>query len=226
MVNLNCTNCKVRSDLTKSLDQQEFESLAGNCVTVPFKKGELIFKEKTIASNVVYLKTGIVKTHAKGPYKDRIYRIIKAPSFLGIPTTLGDRINNYSATALLDSTACFFEAERFKELIRQNGRFAYSIIENLCQNELLDFSKFTNQSQKQIPGILAETLLYFADHIFENDRFEVPLTRHELGELIGTSRENISRVLNDFKQAKIINVTLKKIEILQKKSLLKISKIG
>jgi CRP/FNR family transcriptional regulator len=226
MTNHNCIKCKLRSELTKSLSDSEFNNLVENSVTVSFKKGDLILKQNAFALNIVYIKSGLVKTHISGPYKERIHRILKAPSFLGIPTTFGDRINNYSATAIADTTACFFDASLFKELICQNGYFAYDIIENLCKNELLNYNKFTNQLQKQIPGLVAEVLLCFSNSIYENNSFELPLTRSELGDLIGTSRESVSRVLTDFSNENLIKVQTKNISILKKDVLMKISEKG
>jgi CRP/FNR family transcriptional regulator len=200
--------------------------LIENSVTVSFKKGDLILKQDALALNIAFIKSGLVETHVSGPHKERIHRIIKSPSFLGIPTTFGDKINNYSATAIEDTIACFYDASLFKKLICLNGNFAYSIIEDLCKNELLDYNKFTNQSQKQVPGLIAETLLCFSDNIYESDSFELPLTRSELGDLIGTSRESISRVLTDFSNENLITVQTKNISILKKDALMKISEKG
>ena len=226
MANHNCKECKVRAAATKVFSDEEFAALVEDSVSVPFKKGDLIFKQDALSLNVIYLKSGLVKTHMRGPNKEKILRIIKAPSYLGIPTTFGDKINNYSATALEDTVVCFFDASLFKKLICSNGEFAYRIIENLCENELMDNNKYTTQSQKQLPGLVAEVLLCFSNKIYNRKSFDLPLTRSEFGDLIGTTRESVSRILTDFSHEGIIQVKTKEITILKEDILEQISLKG
>jgi CRP-like cAMP-binding protein len=54
----------------------------------------------------------------------------------------------------------------------------------------------------------------------------LPLTQEDLGDLVDSSRESISRVLAEFDKDGIIKIVGKKIEILNKKSLLLISANG
>ncbi len=221
-----CKECEVRANATKVLSDDEFDALFKDSVSVSFKKGDVIFKQDALSLNIIYLKSGLVKTHMRGPTKEKILRIVKAPAYLGIPTTFGDKVNNYSATALEDTVVCFFDARLFKELICKNGHFAYRIIENLCENELMDYNKYATQSQKQIPGLIADVLLCLSNDIYESNTFELPLTRNELGDLIGTSRESVSRILTDFSNEGIIKVQTKEITILKKDVLAQISKKG
>jgi CRP/FNR family transcriptional regulator len=80
--------------------------------------------------------------------------------------------------------------------------------------------------QKQSPGRVAEALLFFADEIFGKNSFVLPLTRHELGDLTGNSRENVSRILADFNSEQLITINGKEIVITNRDMLEKISKSG
>jgi CRP/FNR family transcriptional regulator len=161
-----------------------------------------------------------------GPSSEKILRLVKAPAYLGIPTTFGDKINQYSATALEDTTVCVIPTEIFKNFIRENGNFAYEIILDLCRNELEDSRRYVDQFQKQVPGRVAETLLCLANKIYMEDTFGMPLSRSEFADLIGTSRESISRILNDLHNDRIIEVNTKEIKILNEDLLIQISKKG
>jgi len=132
----------------------------------------------------------------------------------------------FSATAISETKVCFIGFDIFKEFVLQNGEFAYEIIIELSKNELFNIKKCINQIQKQGPGKIAEALLYFSEEIFDNEVFDLPLTRNELGDLTCTSRETTSRILTDFSQNGIIKVNKKKISILNKKKLEKISETG
>lgn len=221
-----CKFCKYKSSAAGFLSNNELEVLENNCAQIGFKKGEVIFREGTLATNVAYLQSGLVKIHMKGPTGEKILRLSKAPVYLGLPTTFGDKKNNYTATALTDATICFISLDTFREFIFKNGSFAYEIILDLCRNELKDYQKFVNMSQKQLPGRLAEILTCMSKEVFKSNHFELPLNQNELADFISTSRESISRILHEFSREGIIRINKKEISILKEDILQKISEKG
>jgi CRP-like cAMP-binding protein len=226
MANPECRLCNFKSPAAELLSSHELEALEDNCAQINFRKGENIFREGTLATNIAYLKSGLVKIHMTGPNGDKILRLMKAPSYLGLPTTFGDKVNNYSATALTEATICFISLETFRDFIFKNGSFAYEIILDLCRNELRDYRKYANMAQKQLPGRLAEILLCFSHELFKTNKFELPLNNNELSDFISTSRESISRLLSEFSKEGIIAVNKKELTILKEDLLQKISLKG
>jgi CRP-like cAMP-binding protein len=221
-----CTDCIIKSAAAKNLDSKEFEVLENNSARVTFKKGEIIFKQDALSLNIAYLREGLVKIHMKGPSHEKILRVMKAPSFLGIPTSMGEKINQFSATALEDTTVCFIDSNVFKNFIYTNGKFAYEVILELCRNELFDYQRYASLAQKQVPGLVAETLICFSDKIYGKDHFNIPLSRSDMADLIGTSRESVSRVFSDFNNEKIIEIDSNEVTILNKDLLIQISEKG
>lgn len=221
-----CYYCMKKSKATGKLDQKQLEKLGHSCNQVEFQKGDKIMIQNVMSSNIVFVRDGLVKIHAMGPEKEQILRIVKGPAYLGIPTTIGAKINQYSATTISKTFACFIGFDVFKDFIKHNGQFAYEIIVELCKNELQFYTKCINQVQKQGPGKIAEALLYFSEKIFDKQNFELPLSRNELGDLTCTSRETVSRILSDFSRNNIINVNKNNISILNKKLLENISRMG
>lgn len=209
-----CRNCNFISTAAAILNDEELNLLENSCAHVEFEKGEIIFKQDAFSSNVVYIKSGLVKVHLKGIHRDQIIKIAKGPTFLGLPTTFADKVNQYSATAIEKTIACFIDIDAFKHFIYKNGVFAYEIIINLCREELDNFQKCVNHKQKNVHGRVADTLLHVSRSIFESDEFLFPLTRNEFADLIATSRESISRILGEFHEDKIISVVGRKMKIL------------
>ena len=221
-----CHYCKAKSKATGKLDEKQLEKLGHSCNQAIFQKDDIIMIQDAMSSNIVFIKDGLVKVHAMGPEKEQILKIVKGPSYLGIPTTIGAKINQYSATAISETNACFISFDTFKEFIINNGEFAYEIIVELCRSELRHYKKCINQVQKQSSGKIAEALLYFSEEIFDTKNFRLPLTRHEIGDLTCSSRETVSRVLSDFSNNNIIKINKNKISIIDKKQLENISKMG
>ncbi len=221
-----CEICNKKSKATGKLDLQELEKLGLSCNQVIFKKDDLIMVQDAMSYNIVFVKEGLVKVHAKGPEKEQILKIVKGPSYLGIPTTIGAKTNQYSATAICKTSVCYISFDIFKEFINKNGQFAYEILLELCTDELYFYKRFINHLQKQSSGKIAESLLYFASEIFDSKKFELPLSRNELADLTCSSRETVSRVLSDFTHNGIIELNKNSINILDRNQLEIISKKG
>jgi CRP/FNR family transcriptional regulator len=222
----NCNLCEFKSAAAAQLKGDELELLSKNCAQVEFKNGDTIFKQNALSSNIIYIQRGFIKIHMQGPDRESILRISKAPTYLGIPTTVGDRINHYSATALTSVIACFIDINAFKKFIFRNGNFAYEIILDLCKNELHHFHRCINLTQKQLNGRIADSLLFLADEIFKINEFEMLLNRNELADFVGSSRESVSRVLNQFHEEGIIHMNGKFIRLLKRQVLETISRTG
>jgi CRP-like cAMP-binding protein len=226
MYNPECRLCGFKSPAAELLSQSELETLEFNCAQIKFKKGDIIFREGTLATNITYLKSGLVKIHMKGPARDKILRIMKAHSYLGLPTTFGEKVNHYSATALTECHICFISLDTFRDFIFKNGGFAYEVILELCRNELKDYQRYANMSQKQLPGRLADILLCMSHELFDSNKFELPINYNELSDFISTSRESVSRLLSEFSKEGLININKKELTILKEDILEKISLKG
>lgn len=221
-----CKVCDIKSKAASKLSDEEIEKLSFSCALVKFRKGDSLIKQGTFSTNVTYLRSGLAKVHIAGPYHEQIIRIVMAPCYLGLPTTFGDKINQYSVTAIEASEVCFIDITAFRYLLRANSDFSYEILLEVCRNELEVFNRCANRTQKQMRGKIADVLLEFSDKIYGSDIFSIPLNQEDLGNLVDSSRESISRVLNEFEKDGIIKISGKKVEILNKKSLLLISANG
>lgn len=226
MKDIRCSACLLKSSPTENLGDKELEILEQSCVQAVFDKGETIFKQDALSSNIIYLQTGMAKLLIKGPQRIQILRLKKAPCYLGLPTTMGDKINHYSAVALEKTTACFVDINTFKKLLNANPEFSYEIIIELCKNELEQFHRCVKLVQNQIYGRLAGHLLQLCDDIYQSSEFDLPLNRNELADLICTSRETVSRILNNLAQEGIITIRGKHVKIIKKTLLEKISQKG
>ena len=221
-----CKLCAIKSEAASKLSTEEIEKLSFSCALVKFRKGDSLIRQGTFSTNVSYLRSGLAKVHIAGPYHEQIVRIVKAPSYLGLPTTFGDKINQYSVTVIDTAEVCFIDINAFRSLLKANHDFSYEIMLELCRNELEVFYRCANRTQKQIRGKIADVLLELSERIYNSDIFRIPLNQEDLGNLVDSSRESVSRVLTEFEKDGIIRLVKKKVEITNKKSLLLISANG
>lgn len=221
-----CRHCPFTTKATSLLSECSLDQLTSNHLELKLKKGESIIKQGTYSTNVVFLRTGLAKIHLAGPYSEQIVKMVNAPSYLGLPTTLGSKINQYSVTAASDVEVCYIDLKIFQHILDENAALSRELIMELCKNELDSFRRCANRTQKQIRGNMADALLDFAQKIFMSDNFILPLSQSEFANLVDTSRESVSRVLAEFDKDGIIKMNGKEIEILNKKSLILISQKG
>jgi CRP-like cAMP-binding protein len=221
-----CKVCAIKSKAVSKLSVEEIEKLSFSCALVKFNKGDSLIRQGTFSTNIAYLRSGLAKIHLAGPYHEQIVRIVKAPSYLGLPTTFGDKINQYSATAIEAAEVCYIDIDAFRYLLKANHDFSYEILLEICNNELEVFHRCANRTQKQMRGKIADVLIEMSDRIYSSSIFNIPLNQEEIGNLVDSSRESVSRVLNEFEGDGIIKISGKKVEILNKKSLQMISAIG
>jgi CRP-like cAMP-binding protein len=221
-----CKFCTLKSSAAKTLNDCELDLLGNNCAQVAFSTGDIIIKQDSLSTNIVYVKTGLVKLHLQGPIKEMIMRIVKAPAYLCLPSTFGDKVNHFSATALEKTNICFIDLHTFKQFIYANGDFAYQLLLDLSKAQLLNSQSCINNAQKHSLGKVADVLLYFSNEIYENQSFTLPITRQDLGDMAGTTRESTSRILTEFHNDKIIQLEGKKVTILNPELLKQISEKG
>lgn len=221
-----CKICAIKSESASKLSVEEIEKLSSNCALVKFIKGDSVIKQGTFSTNIAYLRSGLAKIHIEGPYHEQIVRLAKAPTYLGLPTTFGDKINQYSVTVIEEAEVCFVDISAFRALLNSNPDFSYEIMLELCRNELELFHKCANRTQKQIRGKIADVILEFCDKIYNCGSFAIPLTQEDLGNLVDSSRESVNRIISEFEKDGIIKFTGRKLEILDKKTLQMISANG
>jgi len=226
-MNASCKYCRFHPETSECFyDGYNLENLSTNHAAVSFVKGDSIIKQGALSTNVVFLRKGLAKIHLAGPLREQIVRMVKAPTYLGLPTTLGDKINQYSVSAISDVEVCFIDMDVFQHILQCNHEFAYGIILELCQNDIESYHRCANRAQKQLRGNLADVLLEFSNHIFESDSFTIPISQLELGCLIDTGRESINRLLKEFDEDGIISLSGKQLTIRNKKMLQLISTNG
>jgi len=226
MENTTCQLCNLKSAAAHTLKNNELCVLEKNSAQVKFMPGDNIIRQDALSTNVVYIKSGLVKIHILGPIRERIMKIVKAPTYLCLPSSFGAKINHFSATAIEETSVCFIDVNTFKQFIYSNGDFALQIILDLSKGELQNLHNCLNNAQKQNIGRVADALLFFAHEIYNSNTFLLPISRQDLADLTGITRESASRILTDFHAEKIIEIKGRKISVTNEPLLRQISEKG
>ena len=186
-----------------------------NCIEVCISlTKETVCKEGGFSSGVQYIIDGLVKVYIEGPKKRNIIVKILGPGdFIGCTCLSGSRTYSYSAVALSEATVFMINREAMLELIRKNGNFALQLTEWYCLSYAKAYRKLASIGFKNLPGRMADTLLYLDQDKFKEKDIYKYLSRSSIAELAGVPMESAVRILSEFDKHEIIELEGKEIRI-------------
>lgn len=207
-------------------DEQKL-SVQKDCFSVSYRDGDVIFRQDSPVSYIMYVQSGLVKIHKEiKAGKELIFSLEGSGSLIGQMTVYGGEIHQYSCSAIGQVDIVMVRIAVFLELIRQNGDFASYILKESNRQSLIVITKLMSHSQKQLPGRVADMLLYFSEELYNSHKFRLPLSRRELADFVGTTKESMIRTLAEFRHDRIIELDDKQVEILSYEAITILSRYG
>lgn len=204
-----------------TLTPGQISKINDNSLIVQHKRGEFVFSQDKPISYLMYLRKGLVKLFKEEQQnKSTILKIIGSNNYISLLSIYSGSRYQLSAMAIEDSEVVYTSLQVLNEVLAENGKFALQLLQQFSNEGLRLLNKLIYFPQKQIPGRIAEVLLYFSTEIYSTDDFTLPLSRQELADLIYSTKESVSRTLTEFKNDRMIDindrkVTLKSIDLLQ-----------
>lgn len=223
-----CKECVIRNLIFAHLKPGEFEHICHQKSEQHFKKGQIVIEKGQPLEHLIYLKSGLVKYyHQTHDGKNSIISIsVPYDAFPLLTIFQNNQHATYNMSVLEDSTLCFIPIELIRQLVLNNGEFAFDFIVKLTETSNKTIQHFITLNNKNLRGRVAYFLLNLSNNIYFKDTFELPVSRKEIAELIGMTTENVIRTLSEFRKEKIIKINGKEIEITEKDRLTKISQYG
>lgn len=223
----NCAACTSGWKNFRHLSAEELKFVNENRFEASFKSGEIIVKQGSPASNALFLAEGMAKVYIEGSRgRNFVMSIAKPGRMIMGPGAYTTSRHTYTVSALTNVRACFINFEVFRHLVKTNGSFAESMLEDISAKSLKTHIRMVNMAQKKMPGRLAEILLYFADEVFCADEFEVLLSRQEIGDMANMAKESVVRILKEFSDSGMIEYNSSKIKITDRKKLILVFQKG
>jgi CRP-like cAMP-binding protein len=153
--------------------------------------------------------------------KDQIVKLVKPGELLGQRSMISDEPANLSAVALEDMEVCFIPRSEVMQFFTKNNQFSMNVMKTICEDLKGADDHMVNMAQKTVRQRLAETLIYLEETFGKNEdgSLHIQLSREELAGMIGTATESCIRLLSDLNKSDHIELTGKKITLLDKNKL-------
>ncbi len=222
-----CLHCLQKCDAFQALNQSEMEILHMAKYDTIYRTGEVIAKQGAPISHLVSLNEGLVKVVLETPGEQDIIISIEKPVFiLTGPGLFVDNRYHFSVIALTECRTCYLEIIQLHRLIDTNADFAKRFYKTVGEREIRLYNRIRSLNQKNMAGRISESLLHLNKLIFETNPFDLVLTRQELAEFTGMTKESVSRILKEFREEGLIEIDDRKVEILDFERLSDISRKG
>jgi CRP-like cAMP-binding protein len=183
----------------------EFESLQA---ISEYREGSMLYQQGQKCAGVFRLCSGRAKLKITGRHgKAAIVKIAGTNELLGLCEALMGRKYLLTAEIIEFSSAAFIRREQLLQLMSRNVAVANRITQQLAYEyfELFDESRClrlgSSASQR-----LANLIVHWAGKSASGPRsIEISNTHSEIAQMIGCSRETVTRLLHDFQQQRLIS---------------------
>jgi CRP/FNR family transcriptional regulator len=221
-----CTDCTVRFErLFCNMSSSSVNALETLKFTGVYPKGSLLFVEGEMPRGIFILCSGRAKlTTSSSEGKTLIVKIAEPGEVLGVSATILGKAYEVSAETIEPAQLNFIKRDDFLKFLNTNAEACMHTAQQLsekyhaAQREIRSLGLSQTTSEK-----LAKLLLDWCDAGGEETargvRLKVLLTHEEIAQMIGTTRETVTRLLSDFKRKKIIDVKGSSVFILGKDAL-------
>ena len=211
---MDCKNCNFKSKAFQKLTEEQMFKVDEHRVEISFKKGELLSKQGTLLSHIIYIRKGFAKLYVEKDGELVILGIAQPGSFVGLQALYGEVVFPFSVEAMTDAEVCMKDINVFRELVLENPEFSREIIEVLNANLMQAYNRMFSLTTKQLSGRFSELLFYMRNVLYESNPFTLAISKREIADLVSTSPESVSRLFNEFRDKGIIKVDGQTIEIL------------
>ncbi len=226
---LNIRNLSFESDkILSSLSEKDRAYFLSFAQALSFKKGKLIFYQNGMPTGVFLIKSGKAKIYKTGAYgKDQIFYIYKNGDLFGYHALLCNENYEESCEAIEDCEVLFVNKYDFKFLLTKIPQIQLLIIQNISHEFGVLVNTITILAQKNLRERLALYLVILKERYQEegNARTQIVLSREDLANVIGTTRESLGRLLKEFREDQLIKIDKRAIEVINLKKVQEIANV-
>ena len=203
----------VRKDVLESLraiplfrrvSEGDLEELAVHLIERRFPKNATVVEEGLPGDYMYVIREGRAKvTKASEDGREKIMNFLEAGAFFGDMALLGDETRSASVKTLEESLLLALSRRDFIDLLRQSPDLALAVIEELA-NRLRE----TNEQARSLSfqGVEERTRNLFEriarPEPASGDQLMTPaLTHQQIADMVGTSRETVTRAIKQLKES-------------------------
>lgn len=206
------------------LDREELSTLADAVVIARYRKNQVLFVEGEPSRSLYFICSGRVKVYRlSDDGREQILHLLSDGDPVAVVPFFDGGTYPANAEVMTDSEIAFLRADDFERIARANPTILLRMLRILAQRLRRAQDDIASLALKDVSGRLAGALLDLArrhgQQVDGHIQVDLQLSRQELGNLIGATRETTTRLLHQFQRDKAIHIDGSMITILDKSRL-------
>jgi len=209
-----------RVPLFAELSEAEIARLGDIARDRSYPKNSVILFEDDPGDSLYVVVTGLVKVVLIGEDgREVILSVLKEGDFFGEMSLIADQPRSAHVIAMEDSNLLVVRREDFQHRLREAPGIAVGMLRAMSRRLREADEKIGGLVLLDVNGRVAKLLLSMAD---ENDGVHITrrVTHHTIAQMVGSSRETVSRTMRELADRGHIEVTRKAITIRNRAALL------
>jgi len=199
------------------LQDDELDRLMGMAVRKRFPRNTVLLSAGDITDSLYVILSGKVKTVITDENGREIILSISGPGEYFGEMALID--GEPRSATIITREACqllIFSKEDIKGVLRSSPDMIFTLLKGLIRRLRETDKKIESLALMDVYGRVAQLLTQMAEPVNETMVINEPLTHQEIANMVGASREMVSRILSELMRGGFIRVNKKIITILRK----------
>lgn len=209
----NCLSCRLRGErLFCDLPEASVIALSSITSSAPYPRGAKLFVEGQPARGIFILCSGRMKLSiCSADGKVLILRIAEPGEVVGLPETFMGSCYELTAEVVEPAQAKFISRSALLAFLKGNGEATLRVTQQLSEAYHLAIAKMRTIGLSHSAGEkLARFLLERGETFPQGNgqlRVKLTMTHEEIGQMIGSTRETVTRLLASFRRDQLLQIT-------------------
>ena len=203
--------CTKKVSLFSNLDDHQIETITGLIERKQYKKGDIVMHTGDDFNRLYIVNHGSLKaTTYNEDGKEQILYILNDGDSLGELSLLKKVTSPYDLIALKDSYICTIPKERFDAFIKENVEIVFGILES-AHEKIISLEKLvgaiaSNDADTRLRFLIQRLIQETGKKNPEGIVINLQLTREDMANFVGVTRETISRKLSNLSAKGVLKI--------------------
>lgn len=215
-MNSNCGNCcnSCRGELCASkvpifenLNNEELLEIVKTIDHKEYDKGDIVFAEGNAANTLYFINEGKIKLYKyTKDGKEQILHVLSEGDFFGELDLIKASKYGFNSKAIVNSKICTLTKDEMKDIIMRKPEIGIKVLETVGERLSKVENLATNDVDSRMAYLLIDLIEKYGEPIEKNISIKLPLSREDMANYIGVTRETVSRKLKKLEDEKLIKI--------------------
>jgi CRP/FNR family transcriptional regulator len=206
-----CITCKLRSDrIFCDLPENALQAFENIKYATAYPQGAVLFVEGQLPRGIFVLCKGSVKLSINSPSgRTVIVKLAEPGEVLGLSATISGKPYEVTAETIDPCQVNFVKREDFLRFLKDDVEACFRVAEQLSEkyhNACKEAGALglSHSAAEKLAKLLLEWSLKNGEAAKAEPRLKLRLTHEEIAQMIGTSRETVTRLFAELKKRQIL----------------------